>query len=189
MGIEQEAVTAQVDGINQKLGEVYGALRHRYNKVIPSGWTDCPGNFGPEVLGGKDDRPRYGFSNEVISEVRTGEGDLVKKHYPVDVMLMGFLNPSELDETSQVPKDHWRWDYLADIMLLAQAGVIDVENYSSSVGVPRWKGNPEFDAMLGMESAERVAMSDRLKKNIGNRNPETDKDLIAIDNYVTQFYV
>jgi hypothetical protein len=85
--------------------------------------------------------PRYGFTDERIEAARNGDlTDLIdgtKTH-----CVGGF---DDQGPTRPIEDPHAT---MADMMLMAQAGVLMLENYSESAGLCRWKASQEFKTAL-----------------------------------------
>ena len=90
--------------------------------------------YGPHVLGEQDAIPRYGFTDEVISAVESGDYKQVihgnNSHFCGSVFSM---TPGIQDAKKTLPL----------MMRLARAGLITPTNYSEGRDLDAWSATPE----------------------------------------------
>jgi len=133
-----------------KLGEVC-ALLERRSRLVED--CSCFGMLGPLNIAAESETPRYGFTDEAIREVR--EGGPARDHYKNsriyaagkssdDGVAPGHLVTMSAERLAESKEKSF--STIADMMLLAQAGVLVMETYSESADLCRWKTHPGFKA-------------------------------------------
>ena len=167
--------------MEQKLNDVYGALDRQARIVeLSAGF----GILGPLNQGGKEDKPRYGFTDGIIAQIRLGVGGAREEYADVGGNV-GKSRPQCASVATEVV-----YDIIADMMLLAQAGIWEMENFSETTELCRWKMSEEFGELVkqaNQESSNRdtEGLAVRLINTCGKDRPGSLK---AIDNYVMSHY-
>ena len=93
----------------------------------------------------------------------------------------------EISKDKSYDADKW-FNMAADMMVLAQAGILVPENYSDSTELRWYKPAEKFQDLPRMPEDDYKSLVKRLNTNPGKRNPETEQDLIDFDNKVLEAY-
>ncbi len=119
----------------EKLKEIYQVLENRVHLL-------GHGVLGPIIIDPEDTNSRYGFTDEKIKEMH--DGGFVRNEYKPSI-LYGVGGYS--DQDFEHDNDESAFQMLADIMLFAQAGILDYENYSDSMDLGRWEVSRKFKTL------------------------------------------
>tara|TARA_Y100000310_G_C20697111_1_gene826469 strand:+ start:3033 stop:3554 length:522 start_codon:yes stop_codon:yes gene_type:complete len=161
-----------------KLKEVYGAFRRRVNIALTYGL------LGPNVMEETGGFENYGFTDEAINDMRTGEGN-IRGRYGNDAMNAGNFRDEREIGPGRLTQNCY--EILADMMLIARAGLIQPEHMSDS-GLTRWQPSDGFVKIMVTESGKVTAELSELVASLGNRDPETEKRLKHLDSYVSKHF-
>ncbi|MEK6942439.1 MAG: hypothetical protein AABX00_00040 [Nanoarchaeota archaeon] len=137
--------------------------------------------FGPRPLGNKDETPRYGFTDELISTAKSTNTD--ELFYIKNLRYCGsiFLVNPRLGEGLNA---------LTLMMRLARAGVIIPANYSEGMDLDAWKVVPEATASIRELVEETGTSLPKINENIVKLvNPTTSsKSGKAFYEWIAQHY-
>ena len=174
------------------LKEIYNILNLR-REVVESAFSW--GVLGPLVLGDEKATPRYGFTDAVIGDIRKG-GEARKEYNNSKLTLAGIpdlrgeadekIMLSTLREEGMIDarRENDLFGLIADMMVLARAGVLKCENYSESTDLCRWRINPEFESVMPANTHGRMMTYVFLDTSIREKNP----DLTKVDQVVTRYW-
>ncbi len=159
----------------EKLKEVYGAIRDN-RRVLQS--TFVAGMLGPNPVPGKGEAEQFGFTDEYIAEFRK-EDSAEREDYGRMTIFAGCFSTDP--HQSMPPRDHF--DILADMMILAQVGVLDYE--SAGDDLCRWRVNPEFEKITPENPVERGFLFDRIVAHDAGKLGR-DEEMKKIDDFVSK---